>query len=1022
VAVSPRTMHVPAGLPLDEATRPELLDVGTANVANRNVRNNERAALEKRLGFAALSSDLLLGGERTTGRRIFAHGTDDVPCVIDGTHLDVYSENAEEWVRIGRVPECSYRLRDLPTPSSSAAISDTEYVGGYLAVAATASSPAYSTVAIVDLASGVAVRPHEEVGALAGPVTLASYGSKLVAFVYDEASTIIAYILDVTDLAAGWSTLATITTDTAANVYPSVCSLTNRVAIVYAATPTSGGGSGDDRVIVSTLDATGILETATIDTSAADPSDLDIDAADVLWVTWAIESSVDSAFACALSTTTLATTIGTTIGVEDFATCANLRICAGTTAQTARVFVHDTASGGNLDIADLTIAAGAVVATPGTRVYNALPVSRPFCRENRYYMAVAPSPSSTGSTGNAAQALCVLVDWTENDGTLRPIANVEPGLVPGVARFAKISDIGNGRYALALQRLKSGSGNVFALAAGLGTVGLCLAELDFVSRDRWQTASLGGVTVLGGGVLSTFDGSRVAESGFLARPQAPVADVSSGTGLTAATGFRYVAIYEDVDAAGNWSVSGISDPSTSTGAFTNKVSTVSVPPLTVTSRIVDGEPGTVRVAFYRTTDGGEPPYYRLGATVVDPASSSLTFADTTSDATLTTRAKLYAPQLPGTVGESLDRRAAAGLKHVTAYADMIVGAKGSSLVYSGQQVYGEATWFSPVFELPITSGGDITGIAAQDGALIVFKSDRIFLVSGESPSDNGAAGGISASRLVASDVGCISADSIVPTSFGVFFQSGRGIELFTRSQTVEWIGESVQDTLAAYPVVTSAVVDERNSLVRFTLARSIEVDGQVTGPNGDDETDIAGRDAIFDLTLRSWISVDDRVTRDAAQHAAYCDGRYSWLNTAGVVRVETDECKDDGEWVPSSFTLPPWKLGLQQDQRIWEMQLLYESRSSAGITIEVAEDFGSFGATTADKVWTAAQIAASSAPAVPFCPRDHGFAVQLRVTDTAPTGDLGTGRGFTWIGFSADIAQKSGQYRGMPRLAEGIRR
>ncbi len=481
-------------------------------------------------------------------------------------------------------------------------------------------------------------------------------------------------------------------------------------------------------------------------------------------------------------------------------------------------------------------------------------------------------------------------------------------------------------------------------------------------------------------------------------------------------------------------MSGVSLPSAPI-AVTNKTITVTVPPLAVTSRLYDQAAlsTSVRVAWYRTATGGEPPYYRLGSTASDPTQPTVSFADDVDDTVLATRAKLYAPQLPGTVGESLDRRAPPGLRHVVSFADMLVGSKGDSLFYSGQPVYGEATWFSPVFEVPLSGGGEVTALAVQDGNLVVFKRGRIYIVPGEIPSDNGAAGGLGQARLISSDVGCIDATSVVATSLGVFFQSERGLEIFTRSQTVEWLGEPIQDTLAAYPYVTSAVVDIRNSLVRFSLAGSLESDGAVGSTYYDEESQafngVGGRDCIFDLALKMWVSVDTKATGDvvqvASQHAGCVGGRYAWLSSAGVVYLEKDAddatayLDDTTEWITAQYELPPWKLGLAQDHRIYEMMLVFQRHSEAGLTIEVAEDYGAYAAVTPDKVWTAADLAGVGK--ISFRPRERGHAVQLRVRDTAPV-SVGSGRGFTWLGFSADIAPKQGPTKGTPRINTELRR
>jgi hypothetical protein len=302
----------------------------------------------------------------------------------------------------------------------------------------------------------------------------------------------------------------------------------------------------------------------------------------------------------------------------------------------------------------------------------------------------------------------------------------------------------------------------------------------------------------------------------------------------------------------------------------------------------------------------------------------------------------------------------------------------------------------------------------------VFKEDRIFAVAGEAPSDNGLQGGLGTPRLIASDVGCIEPNSIVVTSLGIFFQSRRGIEILTRAQSVEWIGEPIGKTLADFPVVSSAVLDDRNSLVRFTLAE-YESGGVV-----DDD----GRTVVFDLSIKAWIGTDDvsgssasEPAQDAAQIYLGGEWRYAWLGTDGTVYYERnagdpDECLDGTEFVTAQYELPPWKLGLQQEQRIYEMELLFERHTAAGISIEVAEDFGAYDAGL-EKVW--AEGALVGQRQVPFRPPPRSTAVQLRVRDTAPA-VLGSGRGFSFIGISADIAAKQGPTRGTTRLNTGLRR
>ncbi len=153
-----RPVHIPAGLPIDEATRVELLDAGKANRSNVNVRQNSRGALDKRLGYAGLTK-ARLGGTRAAGNRLFVH--EDTICTIDGTNLDAYAPGAAAAFIAGRVPEAACRLRACPAPGRTNTFEDLAYVNGYLCGAQLASgNTAYdATVTVLDATSFAVVLP-----------------------------------------------------------------------------------------------------------------------------------------------------------------------------------------------------------------------------------------------------------------------------------------------------------------------------------------------------------------------------------------------------------------------------------------------------------------------------------------------------------------------------------------------------------------------------------------------------------------------------------------------------------------------------------------------------------------------------------------------------------------------------------------------------------------------------------------------------------------------------------------------
>lgn len=996
---------------LDESQEDEILDPSKAFLVLRNVRQDKRGGLTKRLGFGS-QSRTRLSGSRSAGYRLLEYKGN--PIVIDGSYLDAYSSAAAKNITRGRVSECTYRLMDLPQSAPSSVVYDVEYCNGFMAVAygtsvSTATSPDGAPfVAVVSASTGETISEPTATPVATGMAVIGSYGSRyFILFAYENSTTqISALYFDTQTPANGWVSIGVVAATTS-NAYPAVASHSTGVFIAYGTT------SGASRVSLARYTIAGSASSTTI-TAASTPGKVscDVSTGGTLWIAFSQSANINvvglNPANLASITSTATTAMAAAAGVQ------NLGICEGSTSGTARAFVVDSGTA-SIEMCGITTVAGAATAAASVTVYNAIAMSRSFHQGGRYYMAVAPSPTASTVNGNG-QSLCVVVDWSEDTASLRPVANIEPGLVTSVGMFCKFTAVSSTKRAYGFQVVKRGLATVAGLVAGDGSGGCMLAELDFGSRNRWQGAKHGNSLFLGGALLSVFDGQSVREAGFLARPTLPT--TSLGAGTLAAT-YKYVAVYETTDAAGNVVVSGVSSPVSVTPA-TNNV-TVSTKPYAVSS--YTGL--TTNVVFHRTLAGGEPPYYRLAAVASSPAASSVSYADDTADPTLATRSKLYAPNLPGTAGEAQDRRSPPGLVHIVSFNGMLVGAKGSSLFYSGQEVYGEATWFTPLFEVPLSGAGDISGLEVLDGTLYVFREDRIYGTGGEAPTDNGTSGGLGVPRLLSSDVGCIEANSIVATSLGVFFQSRRGIELLTRSGSVVWVGESVHRTLASYPVVTSAVLDAPNSLIRLALTEG-ESGGAVTGD---------GVDIVYDLTLQTWISTDDKTTgtfpvttftpsQDACMVNVLGTWRYAWLSTDGTVRYELlagdgfEHC-DNGNWVTMSAETGWFKTsGLQGVQFLSRMLLLARRSTDHNLSIALAYNYET--SYRSAREWTHTQIASLLSDGWPITQLKHDAhddaecqAVRVKISDAVHSawaqGDE-SGKGSTWLGLTFDITPKPGLF------------
>jgi hypothetical protein len=994
---------------LDESQQDEVLDPSAGFAVLENVRQDRRGAISKRLGTDYIVKTRLDATNRAAGYKMFSAG--DRLCTIDGAELDVFSETTNTATVTGRVPEATYRLLAAPsttTTSGGSGVEDVVLVGGVLVILHS-SGVVNLSCSVADV-NGTVLRTPEVLYTGAAEVVgaLAYYGTTACLLASNAASTanIRLFTLDCSNAAGittGWVDRGNVVTDRSMAGFSAftlaVQSLSNRVAVAYV-----NNSAGTDRVTVKTVDTSGVLETRTINTSSVTPVAVDVvgSVADTLWVTWNEAAVVKvigldaDALAVTLSTT------GTMVTGSGAPYFDGLRLVVTGTAAGRVFFTDDT--DGTVFYSAFSTSAGATVAGTGGGWRNLCLASRVLRYNSRDY-CFAFSGGATMTTNS--QNLFMLVDLSgAGNEAIRPVINIEPGLAnAGVTKRAHIVQSGTKAYTV-MSLTRTGD---FAAA---------LVELDFASPTRWQSAEHAGATYLSGGIVSKFDGARYGEACILVAPSKPTA-TQTGTGLSPAVGYTYVATYETCDGDGNWVTSGVSLPSASTGALANKALLLETRPLTVSARFdTSSTAAPERVCFWRTTDGGSV-YYFVGAVPNDADAASVSLTDSTTDANLISARKLYGTGvLPGTNGAGQDRRAPPGFSCIASYNDMLVGATGSTLWYSSQNVLGEGLWFNPLFRLDMVDGGEVTALAAQDGTLYVFKRRSIFAVTGEPPADNGASGGLGTPRRLAVDVGCIDPRSVVVTSLGVFFQSERGIELLSRAQSVDWIGEAVQTTLGSFPVIVAATLDSAHALVRFECVASETA-------NVPSDTGVA---LVHDLTLKTWVSVDKYSAEAIASRSSasacmvYLGGawRYARLDKGGSVYFEVLPTVaaahlDAGTaWITMKAETGWIKLGGIQGKHMLERVLVFAKKNTrADLSFELAYDYSSTYETAATWSANALDSLVTNIGRIQVAHGLHdeaeGVALRVRLSDATPTGGtVTTGKGHTWIALTFEGTAQQG--------------
>ncbi len=397
-------------------------------------------------------------------------------------------------------------------------------------------------------------------------------------------------------------------------------------------------------------------------------------------------------------------------------------------------------------------------------------------------------------------------------------------------------------------------------------------EMRLHEQDSNNYAQFAGDTIIGGGHLAVYDGSKCSELGLVDEPVFSVTAVGGGS-LTGS--YNYIAVARHLSVSGKLSFSKVYGPVSVTLAAEN--GGIILAPTSMTAKETGINTDTQIVYdVYRTQSGGTQ--YQLVCTsqlghtfsMVRNAAIVFTYTDSTSDATLITRP--LAHRQPGTVGTSLDRCPAPASHIVCAHKDRIftIDPFGDRVNYSSFFVDGETLWFNAQLSFLVHGGtGPITGMASMDGRLYIFKRDAVFVVDGDGPPENGGSGAeFSPPSKLAVEYGCIDPRSICNTPLGIIYRSRRGIELLTRSGQGTWIGERVQNTVSDNPVTKSVLLYDDSRLYVF-LAES-------------ESTTSDGIVLLYDLSADCWSVL--KYTVDSVYGRAL-RGAATWELTDGNRRI-----------------------------------------------------------------------------------------------------------------------------------------
>jgi len=144
-----------------------------------------------------------------------------------------------------------------------------------------------------------------------------------------------------------------------------------------------------------------------------------------------------------------------------------------------------------------------------------------------------------------------------------------------------------------------------------------------------------------------------------------------------------------------------------------------------------------------------------------------------------------------TTGGVLDNVAPPSCKAMCVHQNRLVigGADDPTVVWFTKELTAtDAPGFNDALTFTLEEGGAVTGLASLESALVIFKPQDIFVISGTMPDATGYGPSLATPIKLPHGVGCRDHRSVIETPIGIFFQSDRTIELLTPALELKPVG------------------------------------------------------------------------------------------------------------------------------------------------------------------------------------------------------------------------------------------
>jgi len=523
-----------------------------------------------------------------------------------------------------------------------------------------------------------------------------------------------------------------------------------------------------------------------------------------------------------------------------------------------------------------------------------------FNLQNCYALFQFPDPNNTvGFCGKYAYG------QAENFISRRTIG---PNVLPNFAAISATRQVGVFLTRSLTDLTKNAANSTFNLSA------MNITADSFFQGSK--PVKIGGYTVAACNAVNLVDSVSINESAFNLYPDKLVV-TQGGAGSIPNGTYSYVAVLECYDNKGNLLESAASEPTSVTVTGGPKEVLITYYGVGLLSRT------DVRLAFYRTTNGGTI-YYRVGSVSAVNVASGATDDDLTD-------AQIEANKILYTTGGVAENIAPPNANYVAAVKNRLWTFEHGNLDtlwFTKETKEGLIPQFSDLLTVNVgRQFGPLVAVAALDDKVVVLKQQAVIVIVGDGPSEN-LIGGWSSPAVISQGIGCISPRSVVETPQGVFFQSQEGIYLVDKGMGVSFVGRPLYGVQGT---IISSAYDPVKNAVFFLSSTKLWV---------------------LYITTNSWYEWTVTNPIDIVYEA----GILYLITTTKVLRQTAGIWQDDGSNYQQQIRLGQFQFaGLQGYQRIYRALVTGRSLGDEAGTVTVRNYFN--GSPTVTDTQTIAQTA-----------------------------------------------------------------